>query len=241
MLLFHQKTGQEDIDMYNKAMKLLIVGDDPDISEFIRDGFLAEGYTVDTAFQGEQGSYMARVNSYDLIILDYSLPLKNGFEICEEIRAMGSSVPIIFLSVVAETKKKIEALSKGADDYLTKPFFFDELRERVKAVLRRPRKLENPVLLAGELSLDTEKRVAYRGGKPIYLTRKEYGLLEYLMRNSTIAVSRSMILEHVWNADSDPLSNTVESHIMRLRKKVNDGHERDLIINIPGRGYVIDL
>ncbi len=221
-------------------MKLLIVEDDSDISDFIAEGFKAEGFAVDTAFQGHQGSYMARVNAYDVIILDYSLPLKNGIEVCEEIRTSGSTVPIIFLSVVSDTKKKIEALKKGADDYLTKPFFFDELKERVKALLRRPRNLTDPTIFVGDLMINTEKRIVEREGKPIYLTRKEYSLLEYLMRNSDMAVSRSMILEHVWNADSDPLSNTVEAHIMRLRKKINTGFNNELIKNIPGRGYVLD-
>jgi DNA-binding response OmpR family regulator len=220
-------------------MKLLIVEDDADISDFIKEGFRSEGFTVDTASQGPHGSYLARINHYDVIILDYSLPQRNGLEICEEIRLAGIPTPILFLSVIDDTKKKIEALSKGADDYLTKPFFFDELKERVKALLRRPRAIINPVLSVGDLSLDTERRAVNRGGKPIYLTRKEYSLLEYLMRNSEIAVSRSMILEHVWNADSDPLSNTVEAHILRLRKKLNSGFDEELIRNIPGRGYML--
>lgn len=227
--------------MYNWAMKLLVVEDDPDISDFIKEGFAAEGFAVDTAQNGEQGSYLARTTAYDAIILDFSLPHKNGLEVCEEIRTGGSSVPIIFLSVLNDTQKKILALSKGADDYLTKPFFFEELRERIRALLRRPHKLENRILSVGDLSLDMEKRIVERDGKIIYLTRKEYNLLEYLMRNSEIAVSRSMILEHVWNADSDPLSNTVEAHILRLRKKINSGHNHEFIKNIPGRGYVLDI
>jgi DNA-binding response OmpR family regulator len=222
-------------------MKLLIVEDDSDISEFISEGFKAEGYTVDTAFQGVQGSFMARVNSYDAIILDFSLPLKNGIEVCQEIRDSGSSAPILFLSVIDDTKTKIHALRAGADDYLTKPFFFDELKERIKALLRRPRTIAESIITIGEVSLNTEKRTVECGGSPVYLTRKEYSLLEYLMRNANLAISRSMILEHVWNADSDPLSNTVEAHIMRLRKKLGGNGDRELIKNIPGRGYVIDL
>src|SRR3954463_8474032 len=116
--------------MYNWAMKLLVVEDDLDISDFIKEGFIAEGFAVDTAINGQQGSYLARTLSYDAIILDFSLPLKNGLDVCEEIRGSGSSVPIIFLSVVSDTQKKILALSKGADDYLPKPFLFEELRER---------------------------------------------------------------------------------------------------------------
>lgn len=223
-----------------KPMKLLVVEDDSDISDFMANGFKAEGYTVDMALQGAQGSYMARINPYDVIVLDYSLPLKNGLEVCDEIRKAGNSVPIIFLSATAETDIKINALRKGADDYLTKPFFFEELKERVKALLRRPRQITDPTLHIGDLSINMERKTVERAGKQIYLTRKEYSLLEYLMRNQNMAVSRSMILEHVWNADSDPMSNTVEAHIMRLRKKVNEGFDTELIKNVPGRGYVVD-
>lgn len=226
--------------MYNSVMKMLIIEDDPDISEFIKIGFEADGYAVDTAFDGERGSYMARTSIYNVIILDYSLPTKNGLEVCDEIRGIGSSVPILFLSVIGDTKKKIEAFSKGADDYITKPFHFEELKARVKALLRRPKKIENSIIKIGEMTLDTEKRIAYRDNIPIYITRKEYSLLEYLMRNPDIAVSRSMIMEHVWNAESDPFSNTVEAHILNLRKKLNSPDKKDIIRNVPGRGYIID-
>ncbi len=221
------------------AMKLLLVEDDMDIQEFVRRGFKALSFIVDATGNGKHGSYLARTNEYDVIILDHSLPEQNGIEICEEIREAGSSVPIIFLSIIDNPKKKIEALSKGADDYLAKPFFFEELRERVRALLRRPPHITTPILSVNDLMLDIEKQTVTRAGRTIYLTRKEYTLLEYLMRNNGRAVSRSMILEHVWSAGSDPLSNTVESHILRLRKKVNAEHEEELIKNIPGRGYVM--
>ena len=221
-------------------MKLLIIEDDPDISEFIKIGFQADGYAVDTAVDGPQGSFMARTNTYDAVILDHSLPLKNGLEVCEEIRGAGASVPILFLTVLGDMKRKLEAFTKGADDYMTKPFHFEELKARIKALQRRPKKIENSVLTIGEMTLDTEKRIAYRGGIPIHITRKEYGLLEYLMRNPDIAVSRSMIMEHVWNAESDPFSNTVEAHILNLRKKLNIAGKKDIIKNVPGRGYIID-
>jgi two-component system OmpR family response regulator len=227
--------------MYNVAMKLLIVEDDPDISDFIEAGFKAEGFAIDKAYTGAQGSYLARINPYDIITLDFSLPLKNGLEVCEEIRAAGVPTPIIFLSVVSDTKNKIAALSKGADDYLTKPFLFEELRERVRAILRRPGRIKDSILNIGDLCVDTERRIVKRENKFIYLTRKEYSLLEYLVRNAETTVSRSMILEHVWSSDSDPLSNTVEAHILRLRKKINAGHSHELIRNIPGRGYVLDI
>ncbi len=221
-------------------MKMLIIEDDPDIREFVKIGFEAEGYAVDTASDGQQGSFMARTNAYGIIVLDYSLPSKNGFEICDEIRGTGSSVPIVFLSVIGDTKKKIEAFNKGADDYITKPFHFDELRARVKALLRRPQTIENPVIKVGEMTIDTEKRIAYRDGIAIQLTKKEYGLLEYLMRNPDIALSRSMIMEHVWNAESDPFSNTIEAHVLNLRKKIGGPGKKDIIISVPGRGYMIE-
>ena len=220
-------------------MKILIVEDDAEISEFIRIGFEAEGFIVDKAYDGQEGSYKGRTNNYDVIVLDNSLPIQNGIEVCRDIRAIGSSVPIIFLSVIGDTEKRIDAIEKGADDYITKPFSFDELRARVKALLRRPKKIENPVVKVGELTLDKDKKEAYRNESPLNLTRKEYNLLEYLMHNTGIVVSRTRIMEHVWSAESDPFSNTVEAHMSKLRRKINAGDQKDIIRNLPGRGYMI--
>lgn len=222
-------------------MKILVVEDDPHISEYLYDRLKSEGFTVDVAFDGLQGSYMARTNIYDVIVLDYSLPKKNGLLVCDEIREDESTVPIIFLSVTGDSKTKIAALEKGADDYITKPFSYEELRARIKALIRRPHKIESPIIKAGELTIDTDKQSAYRNGNPIYLTRKEYSLLEYLMKNIGVILSRSMIMEHVWNAEGDPFSNTVEAHILNLRRKINAGNQQELIRNIPGRGYVIEV
>lgn len=225
-------------------MKILIIEDDPDILDTLAKALEETGFVVDRSMDGGQGSYLARTNPYDLIILDYSLPTKDGLTICTEIRSQGSQVPILFLSVTGDTKTKVTALEKGADDYLTKPFSIDELKARIYAISRRPRKMESSIISAGELSIDIEKQAAYRNGVPIYLTRKEYNLLEYLIRNPGIVLSRAMIMEHVWNAGSDPFSNTVEAHILNLRKKVNaagDPKDREIIRNIPGRGYIIEV
>lgn len=222
-------------------MKILVIEDDKETADFLQAGLEADSFTVDIASDGVQGSYLARTTAYDVIILDYSLPGKNGMTVCEEIRASGSESHIIFLTVDNFTRHKISALEKGADDYMTKPFSFDELKARIRALMRRPRKIESPVLMVDNLVLNTEKQVAHRDCEPVYLTRKEYILLEYLMKNRGTVLSRGMIMEHVWNAESDPFSNTVEAHILNLRKKINSGDKRDLIRNIPGRGYIIDL
>jgi len=221
-------------------MKLLIVEDDPEMREFLRDSFEADSSSVDTADNGADGSYMARTNDYDVIILDYSLPKKNGGMVCDEIRAAGKMTPIIFLSVMGAVRHKIDSLEKGADDYVIKPFLFEELRARVRAVLRRPHKIESNTLCVGDLVLDGEKQTVRRGETGVYLTRKEFSLLHFLMKNPGMVLSRSLIMEHVWSSESDPFSNTIESHILNLRRKINAGRKKDLIKNVPGRGYTIE-
>ena len=220
-------------------MKLLIVEDDSEMREFLRDGFEAGSSIVDTCDNGADGSYLARTNEYDVIILDYSLPKKNGGVICDEIRAAGKTTPIIFLSVIGQIHHKINTLEKGADDYMTKPFMFEELLARVRAVLRRPHKIESNTLCVGDLVLDGEKQTVTRGHTGVYLTRKEFSLLHFLMKNPGMVLSRSIIMENVWDSESDPFSNTIESHILNLRKKINAGRKKDLIKNVPGRGYTI--
>jgi DNA-binding response OmpR family regulator len=222
-------------------MKILIIEDDRDVCDFLKTGFEAESSTVDIAYNGADGSYLARTNDYSVIILDHSLPRKNGAIVCEEIRATGNATPIIFLSVISELYHKVDALEKGADDYLTKPFSFEELRARVRAIVRRPQKIDGVILCIDDIVLNTEKQTVTRGGEGIYLTRKEFNLLEYLMRYPNKVLSRGMIMEHVWNADSDPFSNTIESHVLNLRKKLKvTKNTKDMIRNVPGRGYVIE-
>lgn len=221
-------------------MKILIVEDDIPMANFIRMGFEADSHIVDISQDGESGSYSARTNHYDIIILDYSLPKRDGIKVLQEIRQKGINTPIIFLSVIGDTNKKIIALDKGADDYITKPFSFDELKARVKTVLRRPKEIENSVIEIGGLTLDIEKHLVFRKNIVIHLTRKEYSLFEYLVRNRGMILSRGQIMEHVWNADADPFSNTVEAHILNLRKKIQTSDDVDIIRNIPGRGYIID-
>jgi DNA-binding response OmpR family regulator len=221
-------------------MRILIVEDDPDILASLKTSLEAESFAVDSAADGERGSYMARTNDYDVIILDNGLPKKDGCTVCTDIRAAGKETPIMILSVLADPEEKTRLLNAGADDYVAKPFSFRELTARIRALLRRPHALESDVLECDDLVIDVRKQKVVRGKENVYLTRKEFSLLEYLMRNKGMVVSRGMIMEHVWDAASDPFSNTIEAHILNIRKKVDAVRKRKLIYTIPGRGYKID-
>ncbi len=227
--------------LYYLAMRVLVVEDEEGIAKFLKAGLESEYFAVDFANDGEQGSYLARTNDYDIIILDNMLPKKNGAEVCDDIRKDGKNTPIIMLSARAEMSIKVELLNKGADDYLTKPFSLEELLARIRALLRRPSHFSSEILEIDTLVLDTKKHLVTRNGKEIYLTRKEFMLLEYLLRNKGNVVSRGMILEHVWDINVDPFSNTVESHILNIRKKINEGKCKNLIHTVPGIGYKIAL
>lgn len=223
-------------------MRILLVEDEIEIHKFLKHSLEAACYAVDIAEDGEQGVFLAKTNNYDLIILDMMLPKKNGDQVCQEIRAAGIITPIIILSVRSETNTKINLLNLGADDYLTKPFSFEELIARIKAILRRPQKLENvDTILIDNLNIDPDNYTVERGGKNVYLTRKEFMLLKYLLQNIGKVLTRSQIMEHVWDINADPFSNTIETHIRNLRKKVDSKGEKKLIHTIPGRGYKLDL
>lgn len=222
-------------------MRILLIEDERRISKFLKATLEAELFSVDVAEDGERGSSLAIINDYDLIILDNILPKKSGLEVCTYIRTKGKNMPIIMLSVKSDTATKVELLNAGADDYVIKPFSFDELMARIKAILRRPKHIEDDILHIDDLTLDTRKYIMTRGKKEIYLTRKEFMLLEYLLRNRGVVLSRGMILEHVWDMDTDPFSNTIESHILSLRRKIDPAGKKKLIHTVPGRGYKIDI
>lgn len=222
-------------------MRILIVEDEEAVSDFLKKGLESEGYVVDLEVNGLAGSFAARTNDYDAVILDNLLPEKNGSEVCKEIRSSGKTVPILMLSVQTQTNYKVELLNFGADDYLSKPFSFEELLARLRALLRRSGVKKEQNYILGDLVLNSRNQTAVRGGADIYLSRKEYMLLEYLMLNKGYVVSRAMILEHVWDMSADPFSNTIESHMVSLRKKIELDTNKKLIKTIPGRGYKIDL
>jgi DNA-binding response OmpR family regulator len=198
----------------------------------------ASCFAVDTAEDGEEGSYMARTNDYDLIILDNVLPKKLGKRVCQEIREAGKTTPIILLSMKSEVLEKVAVLDAGADDYITKPFSFEELLARIRALTRRPKNLTEKILKIKNIELNTDRHMVLIDGVETELTKKEFTLLEYLLQNKEKVVTRGQIMEHVWDINADPFSNTIESHIVNLRKKIGDTHKR-IIKNIPGRGYKI--
>lgn len=219
-------------------MKALLVEDDSSIRNVLRMGLSNHSFAVDEADNGETGSYLARVNNYDVIILDNVLPKKMAKEICTEIRSAQVTTPIILLSGRSDVLTKIDLLRSGADDYITKPFSFEELLARITAVTRRPHTIVDAIFIIGNIKLNTQTHEITRNGKRLFFTRKEFSIIELLMRNESRIVSRSTIMEHVWNNEVDIFSNTVESHILNIRKKIGDA-KRTIIQNIPGKGYKI--
>lgn len=221
-------------------MRILIAEDDPEIGLFLKHNFTSQAFSADWATDGNRASYLARTNDYDLIVLDNLLPDKQGTEICRELRKMGRPTPIIMLTIERDMDKKVGALEQGADDYVTKPFSFAELMARIRAVLRRPPQIAGEVLQVGDLELDTKSQAVHRGTRPVSLTRKEFQLLEYLMRHRGKVVSRGMIMEHVWDVEADPFSNTIETHILNLRRKIDKDALEKVIHTVSGRGYKVD-
>lgn len=218
-----------------------MVEDDPLVGKYLRTALQEHCYVVDLEEDGDRGYRLARENEYDLIILDNVLPGRHGEEICAALRERGCATPILVLSGQAETERKVGLLRRGADDYVTKPFSFDELAARIDALLRRSRVIEPQTLVAGDLVLEKERFGARRGTRRIHLTAKEYELLEYLMRNKGRVLSRGTLIEHVWDGAADIFSHTIETHVMRLRKKVDADEPVKLIHTVPGRGYMLDL
>jgi DNA-binding response OmpR family regulator len=220
-------------------MRVLIVEDENEIASFIKKGLEAAYFVVDVALDGENGLWLARTNDYDAVILDIKLPKMDGLEVCRELRKEKKDVPIIMLTVKNDTETKVECLNTGADDYLTKPFSFEELLARIRALLRREKNIKGDKFKIHDLELDTMSHKVIRAGKLVNLSKKEFALLEYFMRNPGTVLTRSMILEHVWDMNADPFTNTVDVHIKFLREKINKGHREKLINTVHGCGYVI--
>jgi len=221
-------------------MRVLLVEDDEKIARFVEKGLHAAGFAVDTAATGPQGFEKAFAVFYDTLIIDIMLPELDGFSLIRNIRAHENNTPIIVLSARGRVDDRVKGLEAGADDYLTKPFAFSELLARVQALIRRAGNVTDPVILAcGDLSLDIVKRLVKRGKTVIDLQPLEFSLLEYLLRNRDRVVSKTMIMEHVWNYNFDPMTNVVEARICRLRDKIDKEYSQKLIHTVRGAGYVL--
>lgn len=223
---------------YAHSMKILIIEDEKDVADSIKI-ILEQHFIVDVAHTGTDGEYLAHINDYDLILLDYILPDMDGLMICSCLRKNKVNTPILILTCKDEVGIKVEALNSGADDYLTKPFSPSELIARIRALMRRSIGNHTNSLMVGSLSLDSITRTVLRDHKSIRLRRKEFDLLEYLMKNSNRVLTRGMILEHVWEQSTDELSNTVDVHIKYLRDKVDKPFQQKLIKTVHGVGYKI--
>jgi len=220
-------------------VKILVIEDDPTVGQFVRRGLEEQRWNVDLASDGEAGEQLAGTDAYDLLILDMRLPGKSGLEVLRSLRARGFDRPVLVLTAQDAVDAKVQTLRAGADDYVTKPFAFEELLARVEALARRPRAIASPVLRVGDLELDRDTHEVRRAGETIELTPKEYAVLEYLMRHAGKVMSRTLITEYAWGYHFDPGTNIVDVVINHLRKKVDAKHERKLITTVRGVGYVV--
>ena len=221
-------------------MQILIVEDEPKIAEVLRRGFLEECYQADIAPDGEAALYKCAVNAYDLIVLDLLIPKIGGVDVCRKIRETDKSLPILMLTARDAIADKVSGLDAGADDYMTKPFSFAELLARVRALLRRGKIADPAILTFGGLALDPATKEVARGTAKIALTAREFALLEYFMRYPNTVLTRTRLLEHVWDCNYDGLSNVVETYVKYLRKKIRiHPEDAELIHTLRGSGYVL--
>ena len=220
-------------------MRVLVVEDEPELAEVLRQGLQEAHYAVDVAPDGEEGLFQAQTHTYDLIILDILLPKLDGLRVLRELRAGACLTPILLLTAKDEMSDKVQGLDLGADDYLTKPFGFAELLARIRALLRRGKDVPLRLLQVGDLTVDLFTHRVARGAESITLTAKEYEVLEYLARNADRVVTRTELSEHVWAGDFDSFSNIIDVFLYRLRQKVDQGHALKLLHTMRGAGYML--
>lgn len=220
-------------------MKILAIEDDPTVGQFVKRGLEQQRWGVDLVANGDEGEQLATTGAYDLVILDMRLPGKSGLQVLNSLRSRGFERPVLVLTAQDAIDSKVETLRAGADDYVTKPFAFEELLARVEALSRRPRIMASPALKVADLELHLDTRQVTRGGAPVELTPKEYTVLEYLMRHAGRVMSRTLITEYAWGYHFDPGTNIVDVVINHLRKKIDASNSQKLIHTIRGVGYVI--
>ena len=222
-------------------MRILVVEDDKKVASFLERGLREDGYSVDVAHDGSEGSLKAHVHDYDLLILDVMLPGKTGFEILAELRRRQSSVPVLLLTARDASEDIVRGLDAGADDYLTKPFSFEVLLARVRALVRRGGAQRLEILRYDDVEMDRIGHTAHRGGRNLKLTAKEFQLLEFLLLRPEEVVKRTQLLEKVWDLSFDPMSNVVDVHVAKLRRKLTADGEPPLIHTVRGVGYLLSL
>ena len=222
-------------------MRILLIEDDSRLANVIAKGLREHSYAVDEVHDGESGLYQASINDYDVIVLDVLLPVRDGYEVCRELRSRRNMTPILMLTARATIDDRLTGFDAGADDYLTKPFSFRELLARIHALLRRDAHLHPDVLEIGDLLIDSISHRVSRANNDVQLTAKEYALLEYLARRAGQLVSRAEIAAHVWDDTFDPFSNTIEVYMNRLRKKIDGNHTIKLLHTRRGEGYMLDV
>ncbi|MDH5639763.1 MAG: response regulator transcription factor [Nitrospira sp.] len=221
-------------------MRILLVEDDANLAQFIRKGLKEESYAVDVASDGEEGLAMALTNPYDLLILDIMLPKLDGLTLCHRVRAKGLTTPVLLLTARNTVETKVSGFDTGADQFLPKPFAFVELLAQIRALLRRGSQQQLVQLQAADLTLDPATRRVWRAGQEILLTNKEYALLEFLLRNKNRVLTRTVIIEHVWDISYDPMTNIVDAHIRALRAKIDRDFSPPLIATVRGAGYMLE-
>ncbi|HET8731926.1 MAG TPA: response regulator transcription factor [Moraxellaceae bacterium] len=224
-------------------MRILLIEDDPRIADYIEKGLREAGYTVVATRDGREGLFLATGEDVDAIILDRMLPGLDGLDVLRMLRTAGRATPVIILSSLADVQQRVEGLREGADDYLVKPFAFAELQARLEALLRRPANTprEQTQLVVADLEMDLLRRTVTRAGQPVDLQPREFRLLEYLMRHPDQVVTRTMLLEAVWDYHFDPQTNVIDVHISRLRQKIDRDHEQPLLHTVRGAGYRLGL
>ena len=220
-------------------MRLLVVEDETGLANSLVAGLREESYAVDRAADGEEAEFLAETNDYDLIVLDVMIPKINGFDVCRDLRKRGTATPILMLTALDATSEKVKGLDSGADDYLAKPFSFDELLARVRALLRRGPLVASTILTYADVQIDLLAHTVVREGRKIELTAKEYSLLEFFLRNPERVVRRSQLAEHVWDQYFDPLSNVIDVSVSHLRKKLEEGGGSRLVHSVRGMGYIL--
>jgi two-component system copper resistance phosphate regulon response regulator CusR len=219
-------------------MRILLVEDEPRVAHFVAKGLREQSYAVDVATDGEDALYKLSLDEYDLVILDVMLPLRDGFQVCRELRRQGIRTPVLMLTARDAVDDRVSGLDSGADDYLSKPFEFKELLARIRALLRRAKEFRPEVLRIADLTVNTANHAVARAGQTISLTAKEYSLLEFFILREDKLVGRDEIAQHVWDENFDPFSNVIDVYVRRLRKKIDEGFTRPLIHTRRREGYI---